>query len=71
MSEIHNARLLAFIQAHTIQAEHLVFSQSTHSVAEAAAAVNATPEDFVKSICFVSKAGEVVVAIVKGEEGRP
>lgn len=61
-------RLIEFIRANDIRAEHLIFAQSTHSVAEAAAAANATPEDFVKSICFVNKAGQIIVAIVKGED---
>jgi prolyl-tRNA editing enzyme YbaK/EbsC (Cys-tRNA(Pro) deacylase) len=61
-------KLLAFIQAKHIQAEHLVFGQSTHSVAEAAQAAGAAVEDFVKSICFITKQGQVVVAIVKGED---
>ena len=52
-------QLLVFIQANHVQAEHLIFAQSTHSVAEAAAAVNATPEDFVKSICFATKDGKI------------
>jgi Cys-tRNA(Pro)/Cys-tRNA(Cys) deacylase len=67
MTSLHE-RFAAFIQAHNVQAEHLIFAQSTHSVAQAAAAANATPEDFVKSICFVTKDGRVVVAIVKGED---
>jgi prolyl-tRNA editing enzyme YbaK/EbsC (Cys-tRNA(Pro) deacylase) len=67
MHQMHE-RLIAYIQAHGVQAQHLLFDQSTHSVAEAAAAVNATPQDFVKSICFISKAGQIIVAIVKGED---
>jgi Cys-tRNA(Pro)/Cys-tRNA(Cys) deacylase len=65
---LEHEKLLAFIQTHNVRAEHLIFVQSTHSVAEAAAAANATPEDFVKSICFVTKDGRVIVAIVKGED---
>jgi len=68
MNTTYEAKLADFIHAHNIQAEQLIFQQSTHSVAEAALAVNATPEDFVKSICFISKANQIVVAIVKGED---
>ena len=64
----YETQLADYMREHGIQAEQLIFQQSTHSVAEAAQAVNATPEDFVKSICFISKAGQIVVAIVKGED---
>ncbi|MBT3284787.1 YbaK/EbsC family protein [Candidatus Bathyarchaeota archaeon] len=50
-----------------VKAEVISFTHSTHSVAEAAAAVGAEPEDFVKSICMVTMGGKLVVAIVKGE----
>jgi Cys-tRNA(Pro)/Cys-tRNA(Cys) deacylase len=68
MNTTYETRLADFIHAHTIEAEQLIFQQSTHSVAEAALAVSATPEDFVKSICFISKTNQIVVAIVKGED---
>jgi len=51
-----------------IDGDHLTFSRSCHSVAEAAAAANVTPEDFVKSICMVAETGGLVVGIVKGED---
>ena len=56
---IHNAN---------IHAEHLVFSNSCHSVADAAKAVDASPEEFVKNICFVDSTNNLIVAIVKGED---
>lgn len=68
MNEAYEQKLKRYIAENGIQAEHLTFTQSTHSVAEAAEAVGATAEDFVKSICLVTKAGEVVVAIIKGED---
>ena len=64
----YEEKLKQFITANHVQAEHLTFTQSTHSVAEAAEAVGATAEDFIKSICLISKAGAIVVAIVKGED---
>ena len=68
MNNTYEAQLAEYIRAHGIQTEQLIFQQSTHSVAEAAQAVSATPEDFVKSICFINKAGQIAVAIVKGED---
>jgi prolyl-tRNA editing enzyme YbaK/EbsC (Cys-tRNA(Pro) deacylase) len=61
-------KIKQFIESHNIIAEHLSFDQSCHSVAEAAKVVGAKPEDFVKSICMVDKADNVIVAIVKGED---
>ena len=60
-------KLRGYITENGIQAEVISFTQSTHSVAEAAAAVGAESEDFVKSICMVTMGGKLVVAIVKGE----
>ena len=64
----YEAKILTYIAAHGIRCEHLSFAQSCHSVAEAARAVQAAPEDFVKNICLITAAGELVVAIVKGED---
>ena len=56
------------MQAEGIQGEHRVFSQSCHSVAEAAAAVGGTAEDFVKNVCLMDEKARVIIAIVKGED---
>ena len=64
----HEERLKAIIEERSIDAEHLSFDLSCHSVAEAARTVGAEPEDFVKSICMVDRDGNAVVAIVKGED---
>jgi prolyl-tRNA editing enzyme YbaK/EbsC (Cys-tRNA(Pro) deacylase) len=61
-------KLKTHIETHGIEGEHLVFGQSCHSVEEAAAAANACPDDFVKNICLVDADGNLVVAIVKGED---
>ncbi len=61
-------KLKTFILENGVQAEHLSFDRSCHSVEEAAQAVGARPEDFVKSICMVDRTGAVIVAIVKGED---
>lgn len=66
--EVCEQQLLAFIAQHNVKAEHLRFTQSCHSVAEAALAANGTPQDFIKSICMLTTTGQLVVAIVKGED---
>lgn len=69
MTGNHNEmRLRAYIHEHGIRAEHLSFATSCHSVSEAAAAVNARTEDFVKNICLIGPDGRLIVAIVKGED---
>ena len=64
----YEEKLRAIIEERGIDAEHLSFNQSCHSVAEAANTVGAEPEDFVKSICMVDQDGRAIVAIVKGED---
>jgi len=49
-----------------VNAEHLMFEQSCHSVAQAAAAINGTDDDLVKNICLVGPNDEFIIAIVKG-----
>ncbi|HEY1348259.1 MAG TPA: YbaK/EbsC family protein [Ktedonobacteraceae bacterium] len=61
-------RLQTYLQDQRIQAEHLSFDQPCHSVAEAALAVNASPEDLVKSICLLDRDGLLITAIVKGDD---
>lgn len=66
MSEFEQ-KLRKYIIDNDIDAEVLSFNQSTHSVSEAAEAVGANPEDFIKSICMIGPNNELIVAIVKGE----
>lgn len=61
-------KLRQYILANNINAEQLTFAKTCHSVAEAAVAAHALPEDFVKNICMVDSDGNLVVAIVKGED---
>jgi prolyl-tRNA editing enzyme YbaK/EbsC (Cys-tRNA(Pro) deacylase) len=68
MRDAYHDKLLAIIAAHRITCDHLIFEQSTHSVAEAAEAASVTSANFIKSICMLTKDGRVVVAIVKGED---
>ena len=61
-------RLQAYLQEQHIQAEHLSFDRPCHSVAEAARAVDASPEELVKNICLLDSDGQLITAIVKGED---
>jgi len=61
-------KLSTYIHNHQILAEHLSFDRSCHTVAEAAQAVGAQPEDLVKNICLLDNQGRLIVAIVKGED---
>lgn len=64
----YEEKLKKYISDNAITAEHMVFEESCHSVKEAAAAVGASEEDLVKNICLVDKNGNLIVAIVKGED---
>jgi Cys-tRNA(Pro)/Cys-tRNA(Cys) deacylase len=67
VNESYERRLLDWIAAHQLAAEHLVFERSCHSVAEAALAAGASEHDLVKNICLVNEQDRLIVAIVKGE----
>lgn len=64
----YDQKLKQFMISEKIEAKHLSFQQSCHSVAEAAVAVGCTPEDFVKNICMIDDQNNLIVAIVKGED---
>jgi len=51
-----------------IEAELQIFTTSCHTVQEAANAVGASPGDLVKNICMIDDKGNLIVAIVKGED---
>jgi Cys-tRNA(Pro)/Cys-tRNA(Cys) deacylase len=59
-------RIIAYIEQHELDAQHLRFDVSCHSVAEAAAAAGAREDEFVKNICLLGPDGELAVAIVRG-----
>lgn len=61
-------KLRQFMRENNVQGQHLTFTSSCHTVQEAARAVNAAPEDFVKNVCLVDDQGNLIVAIVKGED---
>lgn len=64
----YEEKLKKFILTNNILAEHLTFKQSCHSVEEAAETANVSPQDFVKNICMIDEQGNLIVAIVKGED---
>ncbi len=64
----YEQRMRAYLEEQHIRAEHLSFDQPCHSVAEAARAVNASPEELVKNICLLDSEGQLITAIVKGED---
>lgn len=64
----YEEKLKSFIRANRVEAEHLSFEQSCHSVEEAAEAAGVARQDFVKNICMLDTEGRLVVAIVKGED---
>lgn len=63
----YEEKIKKYIKDNNIKAEHLSFETSCHSVEEAVQAVNASAEDFVKNICLIDNEGNLIVAIVKGE----
>ncbi len=60
-------KLKAFMSEQGIQGTHLVFSNSCHSVEEAARASGTDTENIIKNICLIGD-GRLMVAIVKGED---
>ena len=63
----YERKLLSYIKEKKIIAEQLIFNESCHSVEEAARAVKASADDFVKSICLINNEQKLIVAVVKGE----
>ncbi len=61
-------RLQAYLEEQHIQAEHLSLDQPRHSGAEAAYAVNTSPEESVKNIYLLDSDGQLITATVKGED---
>ncbi len=63
----YEQKLAVFISTNKINAEFLVFETSCHSVKEAAASANASPDDFVKNICTIDANSELIVSIIPGK----
>lgn len=68
MEVIYEEKLKKFLQANNIQAQHISFVQSCHSVEEAMQATNEQIDDFVKNICMFDVNDNLIVAIIKGED---
>ncbi len=64
----YEEKLKKFLQENNIQGRHLTFNQSCHSVEDAAKAANSNTDDFVKNICMIDSDGNLILAIVKGED---
>lgn len=64
----YNKKIKDYIALKGLKAEHLELNVPCHTVAEAARAVNASANEFVKNICMVGENGRLIVAIVKGED---
>jgi Cys-tRNA(Pro)/Cys-tRNA(Cys) deacylase len=62
----YESRLKKFLSDNDIKAEHIVFQQTVHTVADAARAVGTTPDSFIKSVVFIS-GGKTLVGIVTGD----
>jgi Cys-tRNA(Pro)/Cys-tRNA(Cys) deacylase len=61
-------RIIQYIHQRQMDAQHLRFNVSCHSVAEAAAAVGAREDELVKNICLLGPDGELAVAILRGSD---
>jgi Cys-tRNA(Pro)/Cys-tRNA(Cys) deacylase len=64
----YDQKLVRYISDNNVKANHIHFESSCHTVADAARAIGGTPEDLVKNICMIDSNGEMIVAIVKGED---
>ena len=64
----YETKLKRYLHENSIKCDYFSFKQSCHSVREAAKTANVNPEDFVKNICMINSKGNILVAIVKGED---
>lgn len=62
----YEEKITKFITENQIDAQHICFEESVHSVEDACNATGAEPDDFLKTICMVSSTGETIAAIVPG-----
>lgn len=61
-------KLKQYLLDNNLDAEQYIFDVPCHSAEEAVTALNATIEDIVKSICMMDGNGNLIVAIVRGED---
>ncbi|RZT22699.1 MULTISPECIES: aminoacyl-tRNA deacylase [Fictibacillus] len=66
--EKYENMLKKYIQENNLSAEHYRLSGSCHSVEEAAQAMQAPSDLFVKNICLIDENKRLIVAIVKGKD---
>lgn len=64
----YDNKLISYLRANQMAAEHLRLHTLCHSVEDAAQAVQADKADFVKNVCMIDDEGHLLVAIVKGED---
>lgn len=62
----YEEKLKKFLIDNNIQAEHIHFEKSVHTVEDACREANAEPDDFVKTICMITNDGKVIGALVLG-----
>jgi len=66
--DAYERRLQQYMAQQGIDAEHLCFQDSCHSVAEAADTAGCEPYELVKNVCLVAPNNQIVVAIVRGTD---
>ena len=64
----YEEKLKAFLHDNNVNAKHLHFEESVHTVEDACREANAQPDDFVKTICMIAGDGKVIGALVLGSE---
>ncbi|RAP23909.1 hypothetical protein C2W64_02985 [Brevibacillus laterosporus] len=64
----YELKIKEYLHSTNADAEHFILNQSCHTVQDAAKAVNVSINDVVKNICMIDQNGNVIVAIVRGED---
>lgn len=64
----YETRLKEYIKEHQITAEHSTYTESCHSVEEAAQAAETTPDHLIKSIAMKDDQNKTIIAIVSGTD---
>ncbi|MBI5413898.1 hypothetical protein HZA38_00070 [Candidatus Peregrinibacteria bacterium] len=62
----YEEKLKKFLQENNIQAEHIHFDKTVHTVEDACREANAEPDDFIKTICMITGDNKTIGAIVLG-----
>jgi len=64
----YEEKLRKYILENSIDAEQFVYEDICHSAEDAAVAAGTTLENIVKNICLVDPEGNLIVAILKGDD---